>query len=160
MHSARQRPVKSGVAQLDVELLQPAAAQCVHRHSHHLQVGLFPHRADHLHAALGDLTASAPVGQMVAEHGLLVVQPLGEGQMLQLGGRHPGDGGGTVGPHHHDPPGAVDDFQHGLLGDGVARLDEQVVILHLGGDNLGAAPAVEQLHQGVLHLAALQALGE
>ena len=148
------------MAQLNVELPQPAGPQGLHRHGYHLQIGLVPHRADHLHAALGDLPASALVGQAVAEHGLVVVQPLGQGLAFQLGRRHPGDGGGAVGTHDHDFPRAVNDLQHGLLGDGVAGLDEQIVIFNLRGDDLGIAPAAEQLHQGRLHLAAFQALGE
>ena len=62
----------------NVKLRQSASAQRIHRHGHHLQISLVPHRTDHFHPALGNLTTAARMGLSVTEHGLVVIQPLGQ----------------------------------------------------------------------------------
>ena len=160
IHPGGQHPEKSGVAQLHMKTLHAAGPQGIHRHGHHFHVGLFAHRANHLHAALGDLAAAAVVGVAGAEHRLIVVEPLGKRDGLELRGRHPGDGSGRVRPHDHDLAGPVDDLQHSFLWDGVAGLDEQIVEFHLRRADLGVAPAAEEGRQRRLHLTALHALGK
>ena len=148
------------MAHLDVESVEATGPQGIHRQGDHLQVRFHPRGTQHLHATLGNLAAATLVGIPRAEHGLIVVQPLGQRQGLQFGGRQPCDGGGGVRAHDHDLARSVNDFQHGLLGQRAPRVDKQVIKLHLRSDDLRIAPAAEQVHQGTLHLTPLQALGK
>ena len=158
LHLRGQGPVDAGMANLNVKLLHTAGAQGVHRSADHLQIGPDATGADQLYAALGDLTVAAPVGVAGPVDVLIVIKALGQRQVLQLGGRHPGDGDGAVRPHHADLAGAVDHLQHGLLGNGAAAGDKAVVKLHLRGDDLSIAPGAEEMGQPGLNLTALPAL--
>ncbi|MPM60636.1 hypothetical protein SDC9_107488 [bioreactor metagenome] len=160
LHTARQSLKEARVAQLDMEVFQRAGPKRVHGGGEHFQIRPFSRRADQLNTALGNFAAAAPIGLTGAKHGLGIVKPLRQRQRTQLGSRHAGNGGGTVGPHYHNFSAAVDDFQHGLLAHGVAGADKEVIILHLWGNHLGVTPALETGDQGSLHLAPLPALGK
>ena len=148
------------MAQLHMEPLHAARAQGVHRHGHHLQVRLPARGPDELHAALGDLGAAPTVLPAGPEDRLVIVQPLGQRHRAELGGRHPGDGRGGVGPHDHDLAAAVDELEHLLLGHGRARLEQQVIKFQLRRHDLRVAPPGKQLRQPPLDLPALPALGK
>ena len=102
VHAAGQVLIKAHVAHLDVESVEATGPQGIHRQGDHLQVRFHPRGTQHLHATLGNLAAATLVGIPRAEHGLIVVQPLGQRQGLQLGSRQPCNGGGGVRAHDHD----------------------------------------------------------
>ena len=143
-----------------MELGGSAAPQGINGGNDDLHVRLLPFCTDELHPALGNLPAAAVVGRVGAVHRLVVVQPLGQGHRLQLGGRHPCNGGGRVGPHDAELTAGVPYFDHTLLGNGAARPGKEIIELGLRGRDLQKTPLAEQAGQLSLDLPPLLALGK
>ena len=100
------------------------------------------------------------MGRAGAEDRLVIVEPLRQRHGFELRRRHPGDGRGTVGPHNHNLPRPVHNLQHGLLGDGIAGLNKEVIELHFGGGDLCKPPGLKEGGKLALHLTAGAALGK
>ena len=150
----RSRPLTRGpedahVAQVQLEIAQARRQQALHADLDDLGVGLGGGRADELHAGLKELALAARLGLVVAEDVGEVAEAQGAGLVGQLGARQPRHLGGDVGPQGQDGALAV---QHavevGLLVGAIAA-EQDVVVLVGGGDDLGVAPAGEDLAPGV-----------